>query len=126
MTEKYFIARNKGRKISRGEAEVIKVLQSNNIRFFREYYFNNLVVKGNKKLLFFDFYLPDYNVCIEFDGIQHQTGTYMGIKNEKIKINDIYKNQYCYRNNINLLRIKHTEINDVEGIICKFFDDRGI
>jgi hypothetical protein len=126
MTEKCFIASNKARKISKGEEEVIKVLQSNNIKFFREYYFNDLIVKGNRKLLFFDFYLPDYNVCIEFDGIQHQTGTYMGVKNERIKINDIYKNQYCYRKKINLLRINHKQINEIESVICKYFDDKGI
>lgn len=56
-------------KISSGESEIKKVLDSKNIDYNREYKFSGC--KGPKKSLPFDFYLPDYNMCIEYDGEQH-------------------------------------------------------
>ena len=60
----------------------------------------------------FDFYLPDYNLCIEFDGIQHflpnvrfggEIGFIKRVNNDKIKTD------FCKNNNIKVLRIKYDE-----------------
>ena len=63
--------------------------------------------------LFFDFYLPEYKLCIEFDGIQHHIpikffGGNDGLKERKN--NDKIKDQYCNNNNIDLLRISYLDI----------------
>ena len=68
----------------------------------------------------FDFYLPDYNICIEVDGMQHyEPATFGGISKEKAidnfresKIRDNIKTQYCKDNNIKLIRIPYWEFND--------------
>ena len=73
----------------------------------------------------FDFYLPDYNLFIEYDGQQHyQPMRYHGDNLEKnysdflrIKERDNIKNKYCFDNNIDLLRIPFYESKNIEEII---------
>ena len=65
-----------------------------------------------KRNLPFDFYLPELNICIEFDGKQHYTPIkfFGGDDNyKKQKIRDNIKNEYCIKNNIKLFRIKYDE-----------------
>jgi hypothetical protein len=99
---------------SKGEIKVSNFLKENNIKYFIQHRFKNC---RYKLPLPFDFYLPEHNICIEFDGVQHFTSNcYFGGKernNEKlfedIKIRDNIKNVYCEKNNIKLIRIKYTE-----------------
>jgi hypothetical protein len=66
----------------------------------------------NKLPLPFDFYLPEYNTCIEFDGEQHYSiNDFFGGKEAfvKLKINDSIKDEYCRISKINLIRIKKLE-----------------
>ncbi len=53
---------------SKGEREIKKFLEKNNINFIKQYRFKKC---RDKKPLPFDFYLPKYNICIEYDGKQH-------------------------------------------------------
>jgi len=104
-------------RISKGEQEIKHLLNKNNILFEREYTFTNC---KNINLLPFDFYLPKHNTCIEYDGRQHFEpikwfGGEEGLRLRKI--NDEIKNKYCIDNNINLIRIKYTDIKDIEKII---------
>lgn len=94
---------------SKGENEILIFLKNKNIKYIYQKKFNDC---KNKKCLPFDFYIPDYNLCIEYDGIQHfkpnsHFGGISGFK--KTQINDNIKNKYCSDNNINLLRIKYNE-----------------
>ena len=60
----------------------------------------------------FDFYLPELNICVEFDGIQHfkPIKYFGGEKTLKItQKHDKMKNEYCKENNIHLIRIKYNE-----------------
>lgn len=95
-------------KRSNGEAAVYEYLVERDIKFEEQYRFAGCV---HKKPLPFDFYLLDYNVCIEYDGIQHSEPVeYFGGKDafEAQKIKDCIKNDYCNNNDIGLLRIPHT------------------
>lgn len=94
---------------SKGEMKVRNFLFSNNIKYFRNYRFLDC---RYKKPLPFDFYLPDHNTCIEFDGIQHfEKRDYdTNIENfENRKIRDSIKDDFCKKNNINLIRISYKE-----------------
>jgi hypothetical protein len=55
-------------KSSRGEIKIENWLVNNQINFVTQKRFSDC---KNKKPLPFDFYLPEHNTCIEFDGIQH-------------------------------------------------------
>ena len=111
---------------SKGEIKISIFLNQLNIKYKREYKFNNC---KNKKELPFDFYLPDYNLCIEYDGEQHflPIEIWGGKENlEKIRNNDKIKNKYCEDNNINLLRISYLDIDNIEDILNKNFIKKEI
>ena len=62
-------------------------------------------------MLPFDFYLPEYNICIEYDGEHHFRPIEMWGGYEKFIINqenDEIKNEYCKNHNITLLRLPYT------------------
>lgn len=97
-----------------GSKRVQKFLTESNICFTKEDIFEGCVYV---KPLKFDFYLPNYNCCIEYDGRQHDEsiprwGGDDGLKIRKIR--DGIKNKYCYDNNILLIRIKRQDLkNDI-------------
>jgi len=96
-------------KNSKGEQNVRKFLLEKNINFKQQKKFKDC---KDKKELPFDFYLPDYNLCVEYDGIQHfKEKDFFGGKKglKKIQKHDKIKNQHCYKNNIGLLRIKYDD-----------------
>lgn len=94
---------------SKGESLINLFLIEKNINFIRQKKFDNC---KNKKTLPFDFYLPDYNICIEYDGEQHfEESVFFGGSKTYLKIqkNDAIKTKFCKENNIELLRIKYTD-----------------
>lgn len=96
-------------KESYGEKTIRNYLTDNNIVFVSQYKFLNCKYK---KLLRFDFYLPEFNICIEYNGRQHyESVSYFGgdLGLEKTKKRDIIKKEYCKKNNINLIIIKYNE-----------------
>lgn len=97
--------------MSIGAKKVYKFLIDNNIEFNMEFIFPDC---KHIRALEFDFYLPKYNICIEFDGRQHyEPVSYFGGEDaHKItKIRDQVKNDYCLSKNIKLIRISYTDIN---------------
>lgn len=108
---------------SKGELEITRYLQKNLINYISQHYFNDC---RNKNPLPFDFYLPDYNICIEFDGHQHKAKSKKDsyFYNEKTKINDEIKNEYCKHNNILLLRL--TSLLSIDTNLTKYFKKLNI
>lgn len=90
---------------SKGEKIISSFLKRNKIKYIRQYKLDKC---RNKYRLPFDFYLPNYNMCIEYDGEQHfKPIEAFGGKEEfiKIKKRDKIKTDYCFNNKIKLLRI---------------------
>ena len=113
-----------------GNNKIRMFLINNNIDFETEETFDDCEYI---KQLRFDFYLPQYNLCIEFDGEQHFEKVNWNGKmtdeelEENLKLNklrDQIKNDYCKNNNINLLRIKYTE--NIEEKLSEYFQNHGI
>ena len=96
------------------QEEVALQSEENNIEYIKEKVFKDC--KSNSRNLFFDFYLPRQNICIEYDGKQHFEPFYLwGEKAFEItKRTDKIKNKYCEDNNIKLLRIPYWKIPEVE------------
>jgi very-short-patch-repair endonuclease len=106
-------------KESKGEKTINNFLIKNNILYERQKKFDKCIYKSK---LFFDFYLPEYNICIEYDGLQHFDiiNYFGGEKNFKLmKIRDRIKNDYCKKNNIKLIRIKYNENIDEKLFFLK-------
>ena len=77
-----------------------------------------------KQLLPFDFYLPEYNICIEYDGKQHfYPLEYFGGEEAYIELKkrDEIKNEFCIKNNIFLLRVGYKDniYNKINQLIKK-------
>lgn len=92
---------------SKGELYIEEVLHELNVVFEQQKRFKNC---RNKKPLPFDFYLPQYNLCIEYDGEQHYKPVkYWGGKEKlsKQQLNDEIKDRFCQDNNIKLVRIPY-------------------
>ena len=107
-------------KNSKGEIKVENYLKENNINYETQFRIKEC---RNKKPLPFDFYLPDFNILIEYDGELHYK-PYRKVEKslEKFKrtqLHDNIKTQYCQKNNIKLLRIPYTEFNNIEEILSK-------
>lgn len=113
-------------KNSKGENTVRLWLLDNNIEFERQKSFEDL---RYKQPLFYDFYLPKYNLCIEYDGEQHfkpvnfrkayKDTKLLLQKLEENKIRDELKNEYCKSHDINLLRISYKD--DITKILNDYF-----
>lgn len=96
-------------KMSNGEKRILKYLQDNKIKFNTQYTFEDC---KNIFCLPFDFYLPDYNMCIEYDGEQHfRPVDYFGGEEsfKRLQRNDHIKTQYCCDNGIGLCRIRYDQ-----------------
>ena len=98
---------------NKGEDIIRKFLIKNGIGFEEQKSFKGCEYK---KLLKFDFYVPQYNLCIESDGSPHfkninWNGKYTNKEmEENLKLNqlrDKIKNDYCKKNRINLLRLSN-------------------
>ncbi len=98
---------------SRGEKIVSDILKNNNIKFERQKRFEhcfNIGPKGKCTRLPMDFYLPEYNAIVEYDGKQHfePIETFGGENAFKtLQIRDQIKNTFCKENNIKMIRIDY-------------------
>lgn len=106
-------------KISKGENKIKNILDKYKINYIQQYKLEDCRFKRS---LPFDFYLPNYNLLIEYDGIQHykiveRFDGYNGFIDTKIR--DTIKNIYCKDNNIKLIRIPYWEKNNIENILIK-------
>lgn len=103
-----------------GEELVAKGLSKLNIFYEREKYFIGCIDQDTQGKLRFDFYLPEQNCCIEFDGEIHygvNTGRWNNsINQEKIQKHDKIKNEYCHKNNIHLIRIPYWDRDNIDSI----------
>jgi very-short-patch-repair endonuclease len=102
---------------SKGESVIAKYLDSKGIRYIRE----AKLIHG--KLYRYDFFLPDFNIIIEFDGIQHfqPVEFFSKCSFEERRAADLYKDNFAYSSGIHLLRIPYTMLNNVDTIIDHMF-----
>lgn len=101
---------------SHGEREIALILNKLNISYKRQKRFDAC---RNKYPLPFDFYLLDYNSCIEYDGEYHF------IKNswnnpKDIQRRDKIKTKFCKDNGIDLLRIPYYDKSNIEQRVVSF------
>lgn len=112
---KGFIPRN-----SVGELIIKSVLDKNNITYEEQKTFDECKFKNKLR---FDFYLPEKNICLEFNGKQHyepiaffggDTRFIEQQRNDKIKVN------YCSENDIELIIISYKDsiIEKINKILC--------
>jgi len=97
---------------SHGEGKIENFLKINKITYKREKTFKGLVgINGG--LLKYDFYLPNYNLLIEFQGEQHERAyeKFGGQEHDK------QKREYAKEHNINLLEIWYWDFDNINQIL---------
>lgn len=100
---------------SNGEYAIQQILLNNNVKFENQKKFDSCV---NIHQLRFDFYLPDFNCCIEYDGTSHYKSNPYGSWNTEESVKqtqerDEIKNQWCKDNSIALIRIPYTHLKEI-------------
>lgn len=107
------------KNISHGEEKIINILTEANIQFCYQHIFDDCRNPETDRPLRFDFYLPDYNCCIEYDGQQHflkyvkgRCSGWNSLENyQQCHKRDGIKDAYCRYNNIQLIRIPYYDFN---------------
>lgn len=116
---------------SRGENAITNILKQWNVDFIPQFKFGDC---KNTRPLPFDFYLPKYNMCIEYDGEQHFRAVNFGGCSDAIAIdahkktilNDEIKNKYCREHNIELIRISYVDFNRINEILENIFQEHEL
>ena len=85
-------------RLSRLENEIRNKLIDNNINYIKQKRFKSWL--GKQSL---DFYLPDYNIAIECQGIQHFKNDKFYNHLEVIQERDLKKKRLCNENNVHLI-----------------------
>lgn len=102
-----------GESHSQGEKRIENALQALNISYIREKTFPDLVGETGMRLRY-DFWLPEKNILIEYDGGQYFYSVPLWGGNEYLKDTqhrDSLKNDYARNNGIRLIRISYKDKN---------------
>ena len=110
---------------SKGETMIKRILTNKynmvkDIDFITQKKFNDLIGSGGRNLSY-DFYLPSYNLLIEYQGEFHNGNTRCQTKNQinKQQEHDRRKKQYAIDHNIDLLEIWYWDYENIENILDK-------
>lgn len=102
--------RRKSRR-SKGEIMVANWLKENNISYKQEHLVRFPFLVKKKPFVFIDFYLPNHNIFIEYNGKQHYEYVQYFHKTRydftRQQIRDNIVRSYCEQNNIKLIEIPY-------------------
>lgn len=99
--------------ISKGEEKIAKLLLNNNIPFERQKTFSSCINPKTNRKLKFDFYVNN-QYLIEYDGEQHFKEIPIFEELADVQYRDCLKTEWCYKNNIPLIRIPYTKLNTLK------------
>lgn len=110
-----------------GERKVMHFLDENCIEYIPQQRFNDLIGVGGGKLSY-DFYIPRYNILIEYQGAQHEKPGHFASSKDVANQNfitqqehDKRKRNYAVDNGYNLLEIWYYDFNYIDDILSKYF-----
>ena len=111
---------NCNKTISKGERRIMEYLEDHNIDFNKEAQF----VWQSHKAYRYDYYIPKYNLIIEYHGIQHYEETnflhaslIQNKEHDTIKLNEAINNGYNY------LVIPYTHYLKINEVLDNWFND---
>lgn len=97
---------------SKGELLISKLLTQNDILFEYQKTFHDCLNPEGTNHLYFDFFLPEYQCCIEYDGKQHfePVEFFGGLAHyQRVILLDTLKEEYCVNHGLRLVRIPYTD-----------------
>ena len=108
---------------SKGEKECKNFLNKNNYEYIPQKEFEGLIgLKGGN--LSYDFYLPKYNLLIEYQGEFHDgsSGEYSKINLKSQQEHDKRKKEYAEANGYNFLEIWYWDFDNIEEILDEYLN----
>lgn len=109
-------------KSSKGERKIYKWLSENGILFETQKTYQGLIGYNGGSLKY-DFYLPKYNLLIEYQGNFHDNSIHNNFQTQDMyetqKEYDKRKKQYAIKHNIELLEIWYWDFDNIEQILNK-------
>lgn len=102
------------------EERIAKKLDNLGISYEREKYLPGCENPKTMQKLRFDFYLPEINTAIEYDGRQHfksiktPDGTMSDITSQRYR--DKIKNKYCIQKGVHLIRLDRHSIKYIDSV----------
>lgn len=111
---------------SNGEKIIEEILYDIGISYNKQYKFDDCLSKNNVKLPF-DFYLPDINILIEYDGRQHfePVSKFGGVESFlNLRENDNRRNKWCEEKGIDLIRISYKSQTDDINRLLKIINSK--
>lgn len=105
---------------SKGEKKIKEIFDLNCIYYIPQKEFDRLIGLGGSNLSY-DFYLPNHNYLIEYQGQFHDgsSGEYSKKNLKKQQEHDRRKREYAKLNNYNLLEIWYWDFDRIEEILDK-------
>lgn len=103
-------------KKSTGETNIQELLEQNNISFVKEKTFSDFIYEDTQAHPRYDFYLPEFNRLIEYDGEQHYRECNWNNEQKTLqqrKTKDALKNNYAKFHHIDLVRIPYWERDNI-------------
>jgi hypothetical protein len=111
---------------SKGEIETENILVRYETNYISQYRFKDCKYKRPTP---FDFYLPEHNCCIEYNGVQHYKPSDFSYNHKNVEEskktfeiqveNDNIKRDYCLKNNIELIEIPYWDFDNIEQILVE-------
>ena len=112
-------------KQSHLENELELFFKKNNIRYESQKAFDWLRYNGNKQ--FIDFYLTDFNIAIECQGIQHFKEDNKRFKDISAIIDrDKNKNKLCFENGVKLIYFTHAKEKYILPKHCEIYNNENL
>lgn len=105
-------------KLSKGEGRIRRFFVDNNISYISQKTFDGLLGCGGKPLRF-DFYLPNYNLLLEYQGQFHDNTVSYQTKEryERLKEHDKRKKIFAKENGYELFEIWYQDYDNIETIL---------
>jgi uncharacterized Zn-finger protein len=106
-------------KLTHPETLVQKALELFELSFETQKKFTGLRYKNP---LAFDFYIPDLQAVIEYDGVFHYKAIHGEEKFKTGQLRDRIKDDYCELNDIPILRIPYWKKDSIEYLVFEFIE----
>lgn len=114
---------------SLGESKMLRILNNMDVKIETQRIFPGCEYQAPLR---FDAYIPQYNIAIEYDGEGHyrpidfagRGEEWANSQFERNKIRDSIKDEYCKKNNIELIRIPYWEADNMEEFLVSEIQSR--
>ncbi len=107
---------------SRGEEKIIEYLEKHDIKFYHDVSCFDWLKSNKGYKMQPDFYLPDYNLIVEYDGEQHfkPVKAWGGERRfEAASKREKLKDKLYLENNLRVLHIPYTEYKNIDSILTE-------